>query len=80
MLFGGGPRGIRGGIRGGSGGDPQGIRMRFRGSATVSQTFCPRFGGIRPRELRSFIILKKGSHNAAWAMDRAQRGEGGLEF
>ena len=53
--------GIRGGSAGGSAGDPRGIRSGFRGSVQFWKAFGPRFGGIHPRQLRAFIILKGGN-------------------
>ena len=53
------------GIRGGSAGDPLGIRggsaQGLRGSVQFWNAFGPRFGGIHPRPLRAFIILKRVS-------------------
>ena len=64
------------GIRRGSAGDPRGIRVRFGGSATFSRTSGPRFGGIHPRPLRPFIILKRDrrQHGAPWGLGDEGRG------
>ena len=45
---------------GGSAGDPRGIRALFGGSASSAVCFGVGFGGIRPRPLSPFIILKGG--------------------
>ena len=41
-------------------GDPRGIRALFGGSASSAVCFGVGFGGIRPRALSPFIILKGG--------------------
>ena len=69
---------LDGGDSRGFAGDSRGIRRHIGGFAMFSMTLGPRFGGIRPRQLRSFIILKKGKEDAwgVWApMGLGYRGE-----
>ena len=51
--------GIRGGFAGGFAGDSQGVRLLLRGIRLETNALGPRFGGIRSRPLKPFIILKK---------------------
>ena len=53
-------RGDSRGIRGGFAGDSQGIRLPFGGIRLRTNALDTRFRGIRFRELKPFIILKRG--------------------
>ena len=52
--------GIRGGFAGGFAGDSQGIRSPCGGIRLKTNALGLRFRGIRSRELKPFIILKRG--------------------
>ena len=60
-IFGGAPRGIRGG----SVGDPRGIHTLVGGSAMFLRTFGPRFGGGPSETTAVFYNFKKGKKDVS---------------